>query len=86
MAITNIKVTSYDNATNIGNVTPTMFMKGDQLKIDCYNNKVYLNDKIFNQISIDSGYIGLVSGNNDIKVTSDDTKIVWAVMFNERHV
>lgn len=86
MAITNIKVTSYDNATNIGNVTPTMFMKGDQLKIDCYNNKVYLNDKIFNQISIDSGYIGLVSGNNDIKVTSDDPKIVWAVMFNERHV
>ena len=86
MAITNIKVTSLDNRNDSESTTPARFMKGDEIKIDCYNNKVYLNDKLYNGIDISSGFIGLVSGSNSVKVTSDDPELFTTVLFNERHI
>lgn len=86
MSITNVKVTSMDARGSAQTSTPTLFMKGDKLSIDCYNNRVYLNNKIFNEIDVGSGFIGLVNGSNDIKVTSDDPNIVWSVSFNERYI
>ena len=86
MSITDIKVTSMDARGSAQTSTPTLFMKGDQLKVDCYNNRVYLNNKIFNEIDVGSGFIGLPNGSNEIKVTSDDTNIVWSVSFNERYI
>lgn len=85
MSITNIKVTSL-SSSDPQTTTPTRFMKGDQLRVDCYNNRVYLNNKIFNEIDVGSGFIGLVNGSNSIKVTSDDPNIVWSVSFNERYI
>ena len=84
--ITDVKVTSMDARGSAQTSTPTLFMKGDQLKVDCYNNRVYLNNKIFNEIDVGSGFIGLPNGSNEIKVTSDDTNIVWSVSFNERYI
>lgn len=86
MSITDVKVTSMDARGSAQTSTPTLFMKGDKLSIDCYNNRVYLNNKIFNEIDVGSGFIGLVNGSNDIKVTSDDPNIVWSVSFNERYI
>ena len=86
MSIANIKVTSMDARGSAQTSTPTLFMKGDKLSIDCYNNRVYLNNKIFNEIDVGSGFIGLPNGSNEIKVTSDDTNIVWSVSFNERYI
>jgi hypothetical protein len=75
MSISNVKVTSLDFGSNSG--TKAQFMKGDVIRVDCYNNKVYLNDKIFNDISIGSNFIELVNGINNIKASiekNEDTK------------
>ena len=63
-----------------------IFKKGDELKLDCYNNKVYLNNKLFNNINISSQFIELTRGDNIIKVTSDDSSIIATVLFNERYL
>ena len=90
MAITDIQVDIiYDDIELTGcNITP--FRPGDEVKIDCYNNKVYLNNKLYNDIDIGSQFIELVTGNNVLKVTSkpsnkDQTPFV-TVLYNERYL
>ena len=85
MAITDIQVDSlsYDFELD-GNIM--MFRKGDEIKIDCCNNKVYLNNKLFNEIDIDSQFIELVTGNNVLKVISDDYSAFTSVLFNEKYL
>ena len=85
MAITDIqvdKINNYDSASY--NIQP--FKLGDEIKIDCYNAKVYLNDKLYNNIDINSQFIELVSGNNILKATSDNSDMLVTVLFNERYL
>lgn len=84
MAITNIEVDALTNAGSDGNVM--MFRRGDEIKIDCCNNVVYLNNKLYNDINIDSQFIELVTGNNVLKVTSDDYSAFASVLFNEKYL
>ncbi|WP_312288072.1 SH3 domain-containing protein [Terrisporobacter sp.] len=60
------------------------FNQGDVLKLDCYNNTVYLNDKEFSDLDIGSQFFELEQGENIIKVRSDDEEISTDVIFNER--
>ena len=81
------------NHVNVKNISPktstnqnlTIFEEGDTLRIDCYNNRVYLNDKPFeSKTDIGSQFFGLGIGENEIKVLSDDTDISASVIYNER--
>lgn len=85
ISISHITVSSLNQVDhNTQNVN--IFKKGDELKLDCYNNKVYLNNKLFNDIDICSHFIELVRGDNTIKITSDDGLAVTTVLFNERYL
>jgi hypothetical protein len=86
MAITDIQVDSIsDNATLLEcNIAP--FKSGDEIKIDCYNSKVYLNNKLYNDIDIGSQFIELVTGNNVLKAASDNSSMFVTVLFNERYL
>lgn len=85
MAITDIQVDRLASDDELdGNVM--MFRQGDEIKIDCCNNKVYLNNKLFNEIDIDSQFIELVTGSNILKVTSDDYGVFTSVLFNEKYL
>lgn len=85
MSISYIQVDSLNNLDpSIHNVN--VFKPGDELKIDCYNNKVYLNNKLYNDIDVGSQFIELKSGDNNIKVTSDDMNVVTTILFNERYL
>ena len=85
MAITHIQVDELASDNELdGNIM--MFRQGDEIKIDCCNNVVYLNNKLFNEIDIDSQFIELVTGNNVLKVTSDDYSAFTSVLFNEKYL
>ena len=47
------------------------FQTGDVLKIDMYNNRVWLNDQLYNNIEIGSQFFPLEVGENVIRITSD---------------
>ena len=64
---------------------PKKFQKGDVLKIDCYNNRVWLNDKLYNNVEIGSQFFPLEVGENIIKVTSDKGT-TNTVIFNEKYL
>ena len=81
------------NHVNVKNLNPktstnenlAIFEEGDTLRVDCYNNRVYLNDKPYNsKVDIGSQFFGLDIGENEIKVLSDDTDISASVIYNER--
>lgn len=85
MAITDIQVDKINDIYQTDcNVAP--FKPGDEIKIDCYNNKVYLNNKLYNNIDINSKFIELVSGNNVLKATSNRSNMFITVLFNERYL
>jgi hypothetical protein len=85
MAITDIQVDKINDIYQTDcNVAP--FKPGDEIKIDCYNNKVYLNNKLYNNIDINSKFIELVSGNNVLKATSNRSNMFVTVLFNERYL
>ena len=62
---------------------PKKFQRGDVLKIDCYNNRVWLNDKLYNNIEIGSQFFPLKMGENVIRITSDKSTNN-TVIFNEK--
>lgn len=81
------------NHVNVKNLNPRtytmedvkIFEEGDVLRVDCYNNRVYKNDKPYDShIDIGSQFFGLDVGENGIKITSDDKGITSSVIFNER--
>lgn len=84
MSISHLTVSSVNQVDETSDIR--IFKKGDELKLDCYNNKVYLNNKLFNNINISSQFIELVRGDNIIKVSSDDSSIIATVLFNERYL
>ena len=84
MAITHMQVIELLDDNSDG--SKVLFRPGDEIKIDCCNNVVYLNNKLYNDIDIDSQFIELVTGNNMLKVTSDDTDAFASVLFNEKYL
>ena len=74
-------LTSVDLTKN----NPKKFQKGDVLKIDCYNNRVWLNDKLYNNVEIGSQFFPLEVGENIIKITSDKGT-TNTVIFNEKYL
>lgn len=86
MSITDIQVDRINSGVyDIGcNIAP--FIPGDEIKIDCFNNRVYLNNKPYNNMDINSKFIELVSGNNVLKATSDNSSMLVTVLFNERYL
>ena len=85
MSISDIKVYKLNNV-NSNNQNIGRFNSGDKLQIDCYNNKVYLNNQLYFDMDIGSKFIELLSGNNTMKVTSDDSDIFATILFNERYL
>ena len=61
------------------------FQKGDVLKIDCYNNRVWLNDKLYNNIEIGSQFFPLEVGENVIRITCDKGTHS-SVVFHEKYL
>ena len=61
------------------------FQQGDVLKIDMYNNKVWLNDKPYNDIDIGSQFFSLETGENVIKISSDKG-VHSNIIFNEKYL
>ena len=88
MSITNIQVKTIHDDNNLASSgqSAAPFNKGDEIKIDCYNNKVYLNNKLYNDIDIGSQFIELVTGNNTLKLASEDSNVFATVLFNERYL
>lgn len=85
MAITDIQVDKINDIYQTDcNVAP--FKPGDEIKIDCYNAKVYLNNKLYNNIDTGSQFIELVTGNNILKATSNRSNMFVTVLFNERYL
>ena len=86
MSITDIQVDRINEATipTGSNVAP--FKQGDEIKIDCYNSKVYLNNKLYNDIDMNSQFIELLTGNNILKATSNNSNMLVTVLFNERYL
>ena len=85
MSITDIQVDRINEATIPTGCNVAPFKQGDEIKIDCYNSKVYLNNKLYNDIDISSQFIELVTGNNMLKVTGD-SNVFATVLFNERYL
>jgi phage-related protein len=84
MAITDITVEQIQSGNAYTNYA--QFNAGDELQIDCCNNRIYLNNQLFNDIDMGSDFIELASGHNTIKVVSDDSNIHATVLFNERYL
>ena len=83
MSVTDIQV---DRINEDVGYNMALFKPGDEVKIDCYNSKVYLNNKLYNDIDIGSQFIELVAGNNELKVTSNDSGVFATVLYNERYL
>lgn len=80
VTVKNLNPQTYEVGKNV-----SIFEEGDTLKVDCYNNRVYLNDKPYNSnVDIGSQFFPLEVGENTIKINSDDTDITSSVIFNER--
>ena len=85
MAISDIRiVTLNDIEPETQNIT--QFTTGDDIQIDCYNNRVIYNGKLFYDIDIGSKFIELESGTNTLKFISDDPNMIATVLFNERYL
>ena len=85
MAISDVRIVTLNNIEpETQNIT--QFNTGDELQIDCYNNRVIYNSKLFYDIDIGSKFIELESGTNTIKLTSDDPNIIATILFNERYL
>lgn len=85
MAISDVRiVTLNDIDPETQNIT--QFGVGDDIQIDCYNNRVIYNGKLFYDIDIGSQFIELESGNNTLKLVSDDPNMVATILFNERYL
>jgi phage-related protein len=88
MSVTEIQVHKVNDDIALTGCNVAPFGQGDEIKIDCYNGKVYLNNKLYNDIDMGSQFIELVTGNNVLKVTSDSTNFppLATVLFNERYL
>ena len=61
------------------------FQRGDVLKIDMYNNRVWLNDQLYNNIEIGSQFFPLEVGENIIRIKSDKGTHS-SIVFHEKYL
>lgn len=84
IAINHVSVKNLSPKT-IANQNVSIFEAGDTLKVDCYNNRIYLNDKPYSaKVDLGSQFFPLEVGENSIKISSDDADLSSSVIFNER--
>ena len=66
-------------------VNLTILKAGDNLNIDCANNKVYKNNQLFMEyVDIGSKFFEVPVGETTYKILSDDSSLTSCVIFNER--
>ena len=94
MAISDIKIKNPSKnsayAENTG-APPTVnwqeFEAGDDIIIDCSIPTVFLNNvEVPELIDVGSEFFALEPGENDIKISSDDTGPVTSIVFNEKYL
>ena len=84
IAINHVSVKNL-NPKTMTNQNISIFEEGDVLRVDCYNNRIYLNDKPYStKVDLGSQFFPLEVGENSIKISSDDTGLSSSVIFNER--
>ncbi|MGL5330204.1 MAG: phage distal tail protein, partial [Peptostreptococcaceae bacterium] len=85
MSVEHISVKNL-NPSNPATQNIKKFQAGDILKVDCFNNQVWLNDVRYNKFEIGSQFFPLELGENIIKVASDDGEVHTSVIFNEQYL
>ena len=83
MTLTHLSVEQLNDVPPI--VIPQIFRKGDNLRIDCEKNMVYLNDiPCMEHTDIGSNFFPLDAGDTELKIFSDDKGVYTSVSLTER--
>ncbi|MDB2049346.1 distal tail protein Dit [Clostridium perfringens] len=83
LSLSHLKVQQL-NKVNPATTNVQKFKCGDVIKFDCFNSVVYLNGKEYNNVDIGSQFFPLETGENIIKLRSDDDDLSTEVIYNER--
>lgn len=87
MSINNITVDNLNTTINEETQNIKNFKQGDTLIVDCYNNRVLLNNNnALSLVDVGSDFFALEPGNADIKITTDDKGLVGTSLFNEKYL
>lgn len=85
MDFTDIKIDEINPKEEIVDKNVTYFKEGDILEIDCENHRCYLNDESCDDlVDIGSRYFNIATGENNIKINSNDDGIVAGVIYREK--
>lgn len=85
MDFTDIKIDEINPKEEIADKNITYFKEGDILEIDCENHRCYLNDEACDDlVDIGSRYFNIATGENNIKINSNDDGIVAGVIYREK--
>ena len=83
MTLTHLSVKQLNDVPPI--VIPQIFRKGDNLRIDCEKNMVYLNDiPYMEHTDIGSNFFPLDAGDTELKIFTDDKGVYTSVSLTER--
>lgn len=83
MTLTHLQIKTLNKVTKEQNVN--IFSPGDELIIDCRENKVLLNNEPYMQhVDIGSSFFNTLVGDTNYKIISDDNEITSSVTLTER--
>ena len=83
MTLTHLSVKQLNDVPPV--VIPQIFRKGDNLRIDCEKNMVYLNDiPYMEHTDIGSNFFPLDAGDTELKIFTDDKGVYTSVSLTER--
>lgn len=83
MTLTHLQIKSLNKITTQQNVN--IFKSGDELIIDCKENKVLLNNEPYMQhVDIGSSFFNIPVGDTNYRIISDDNEITSSVTLTER--
>lgn len=83
MTLTHLQIKSLNKITTEQNVN--IFKAGDELIIDCKENKVLLNNEPYMQhVDIGSSFFNIPVGDTNYRIISDDNEITSSVTLTER--
>lgn len=86
MDFTDIKVDELNPKEETVNKNVTYFKEGDILEIDCENHRCYLNDESCDDlVDIGSRYFELPTGEQEIKIYSDDSETSTSLVMREKY-
>lgn len=85
MALNHVQIDEINPKEDTKNKNVFYFRKGDILEIDCENHRCFLNDESCDDlVDIGSRYFQLQTGENNIKMNSNDDGIVAGVIYREK--